>query len=221
MFGIGMFEWLLIAGIALVVIGPEKFPDFAKVVIKTVRDLRGYVEDMKTEVSKELTPLKKEMDTLSRVDPEKYIDSLTGASDDKEEKKSSKTSSSSSMHEEDRKVMEGAADDSFGEDPYGWHSGDDDDYGVDHATNPEETVGYGQEYPDDCEAESFSESNESVVSEAVGEVDGGEVDGGETEEDTTPSPERSGEPDLLIPEDDRIELTDAVDGGEPDVWTGR
>ncbi|MEQ1841737.1 MAG: twin-arginine translocase TatA/TatE family subunit, partial [Verrucomicrobiales bacterium] len=68
---------IVIAGIALVVIGPEKFPDFAKLVIRTIRDLRGYVDEMKSEVAKELKPLKKEMDALSKIDPEKYIDSLT------------------------------------------------------------------------------------------------------------------------------------------------
>ena len=78
MFGsIGIGEMLLIAGVALVVIGPEKFPDFAKIVLRTVRDIRGYMDELKTEATKELRPVQREMQELSRVDPEKYIDSLT------------------------------------------------------------------------------------------------------------------------------------------------
>lgn len=78
MMGIGIWEMMLIAGIALVVIGPEKFPDFAKIVIRTVRDLRGYVDDVKHEVQKELRPLEKEVRDLTRYKPEDYIDSLVG-----------------------------------------------------------------------------------------------------------------------------------------------
>jgi len=81
MMGIGMWEVLFIGGIALVFIGPEKFPDFAKIVIRTVRDLRGYVDDVKAEVVSEINPLKKEMHKLSRIDPEKYIDALVGGDD--------------------------------------------------------------------------------------------------------------------------------------------
>ncbi|OQC08312.1 MAG: Sec-independent protein translocase protein TatB [Candidatus Hydrogenedentes bacterium ADurb.Bin101] len=71
-----MGEMILIAAIALIVIGPEKFPDFAKIALRTMRDLRGYVDDIQNEVSKELKPLKKEIDTLSR-DSQKYIDTLS------------------------------------------------------------------------------------------------------------------------------------------------
>ena len=78
MLGIGFGEMVLIAGIALVVIGPEKFPDFAKIVLRTVRDLRGYVDDVKQEVTKELRPVQKEIRELTRYDPETYIDAMTG-----------------------------------------------------------------------------------------------------------------------------------------------
>lgn len=83
MFGnIGFGEMIFIAGIALVVMGPEKFPGFAKMVIRTVRDLRGYFEDIKTEAIKELNPIKDEIDKLAKVDPEKYIDALTREEDE-------------------------------------------------------------------------------------------------------------------------------------------
>ncbi len=78
MFGnIGFTEMIIVAGIALVVIGPEKFPDFAKMAIKTFRDLRGYFDDLKTEAIREINPVRDELDKLARVDPEKYIDALT------------------------------------------------------------------------------------------------------------------------------------------------
>lgn len=80
MLGIGFTEMLVIAAIALVVIGPEKFPDFAKIVVRTIRDLRGYVDDMKQDLSNELKPLKREMDSvnkLTRYDSESYLRSLT------------------------------------------------------------------------------------------------------------------------------------------------
>lgn len=76
MFGIGFPEMIIIAGIALVVIGPEKFPDFAKIVMRTIRDVRGYVDEARQEINKELKPLKKEMDKLSRIDTEEYLEKL-------------------------------------------------------------------------------------------------------------------------------------------------
>ncbi len=77
MMGIGIGEMILIAGIALVVFGPEKFPDFAKIVIRTVRDLRGYVDEIQTEISKEIKPIKRELDQMNKYSPDKYIDSIT------------------------------------------------------------------------------------------------------------------------------------------------
>lgn len=54
---IGMGEIILLMAIALIVIGPDKFPQFAKIVIRTFRDLRNYVDDVKHELSKELRPV--------------------------------------------------------------------------------------------------------------------------------------------------------------------
>lgn len=76
MLGLSMMELMIIAVIALIVIGPEKFPDFAKIVMRTVRDLRGYVDEVQRDLSKELKPVKKEMNTLSRYSAEDYIDAL-------------------------------------------------------------------------------------------------------------------------------------------------
>lgn len=76
MLGIGIGEMIIIAGIALMVIGPEKFPDFAKIAVRTIRDLRGYMEDIQSEVNKELAPVKKELEKLNKIKPEEYIGSL-------------------------------------------------------------------------------------------------------------------------------------------------
>lgn len=74
--GMGMFEMVIIAGVALVVVGPEKFPPFAKAVFKTIRDLRSQIEETQREISKEIKPIQKEMRELSKHKPEDYIDSL-------------------------------------------------------------------------------------------------------------------------------------------------
>ena len=71
MFGsLGPSELILIAGIALVVIGPERFPEFAKIVMRTIRDVRGYVSDIKHDVREEIKPIQKEVNQLREYDPE-------------------------------------------------------------------------------------------------------------------------------------------------------
>lgn len=82
MLGIGMGEMIIIGGIALVVIGPEKFPEFAKIILRTFRDVRSYVDEAKSEITREIAPMKKEFDELSRYDPEEYLDNLIGKEDD-------------------------------------------------------------------------------------------------------------------------------------------
>lgn len=164
MLGIGFSEMVLIAGIALVVIGPEKFPDFAKLVIRTIRDLRGYVDEVKREVSKEFKPIKEEMNSLSRIDPEKYIDSLT---------KEAPTPKpvSTGVHEEDRKVLDEAV--RYDEDPYGWEGNSPGGYDTEAGSGaPEATVGYGES----VEAAETDGSDPSVTSA------GAETDAPEDEE---------------------------------------
>ena len=102
--GIGIGEMILIAGIALVVIGPERFPGFAKVVMRTIRDVRGYVNEAKHEIEKELNPIKKEVNTLTRYNPEQYIDKLAGAvtkADADEEKQKPAPPPPGPVHESD------------------------------------------------------------------------------------------------------------------------
>lgn len=98
---IGMGEIFLLMLIALVVIGPEKFPQFAKIIIRTFRDLRTYVDDVKHEISKELRPVNQEMQRLSRMDPENFIDALAGSAD--EEEPAPPASQSAPPYTEDKK----------------------------------------------------------------------------------------------------------------------
>lgn len=77
MFGsIGIMELVIIAGVALMILGPEKFPEFAKMGARFVRDIRRYANEVQTEITKEIKPVTKELEGLGKVDPEKYIDSL-------------------------------------------------------------------------------------------------------------------------------------------------
>ncbi len=77
MIGIGFTEMIIIAGIALVVLGPEKFPEFAKIAIRAVRDLRGYFDEIKTEIAKEVKPLEKELNEITKKSNELYREILT------------------------------------------------------------------------------------------------------------------------------------------------
>lgn len=87
MFGsIGVVEIIVLAGIALIVMGPEKFPDFAKIVARTIRDVRGYMNEAQQSLAEELKPMRKELDKLSRLDADKVIDKWAGTDADGEKK---------------------------------------------------------------------------------------------------------------------------------------
>lgn len=80
MFGnLGVGELIIIAGIALVILGPEKFPEFAKIAMRAFRDLRGYVDDIKQEMAQELKPVQQEIRKLSQYNPEDYVENLVKA----------------------------------------------------------------------------------------------------------------------------------------------
>ena len=73
MFGLGLSELIIIAAIGLVFLGPEKFPEFAKIALRAFRDLRGYVDDIKREMAEELNPVKNELTKLAQIDTEDYV----------------------------------------------------------------------------------------------------------------------------------------------------
>ena len=96
---IGMTELLMFAGIALVVIGPEKFPEFAKIAAKMVREFRGFMNEAKTDIAKEFNPLKKEMNQLQRLNPEDYIEKWASAGDDEKSTANNGNGSSAKVSE--------------------------------------------------------------------------------------------------------------------------
>ena len=86
-FGVGYSEMLLVAIIALIVFGPEKFPEYAKIFFRAMKDFQGYIQEVKADLAKEVIPIKNEIDKLNRQDPEKLLDALmkTGGSEEKKE----------------------------------------------------------------------------------------------------------------------------------------
>jgi Tat protein translocase TatB subunit len=61
MFGIGLPELLIIAALALILIGPKKLPDLAKSLGKTLGELRKATDDVKETILEEIKPVKDEM----------------------------------------------------------------------------------------------------------------------------------------------------------------
>jgi Tat protein translocase TatB subunit len=53
MFGLGMGEWLVIAVVALLFLGPDKLPEAAKKFSKTLRELRGHSRDLKKAIKED------------------------------------------------------------------------------------------------------------------------------------------------------------------------
>ena len=54
MFGIGLPELILIMGIALIVVGPEKLPEMAKSIAKVVLDLKKTASSLKESLHEEM-----------------------------------------------------------------------------------------------------------------------------------------------------------------------
>lgn len=82
MFNIGMPELLVIAGLALIILGPEKFPSHAKIALRMFRDFKEHWEDAKREITNELNPVKKEIREFQKFKPEELLDKLTGETDE-------------------------------------------------------------------------------------------------------------------------------------------
>lgn len=61
MFGIGMSELLIILGLALILIGPKKLPELARLLGKTLGDLRKATDDLKETIAEEIEPIKEEI----------------------------------------------------------------------------------------------------------------------------------------------------------------
>jgi sec-independent protein translocase protein TatB len=83
MFDIGWQELLLIAVVAIIVIGPKDLPHAVRAVSQFVRQLRGLSREFRNGVSElvreaELDELKRQ---VQKVDPFEHLDDLTSSSD--------------------------------------------------------------------------------------------------------------------------------------------
>ena len=65
-FGMGMGEIILILVIALIILGPEKVPEIARTLGRTVRALKKASFDLTTQISKELEGQEKDHPPPSR-----------------------------------------------------------------------------------------------------------------------------------------------------------
>lgn len=71
MFGINGAEFLIIALIAVVVVGPERLPRYAEQLGIWVRNLRGYADQAKARVAEEIAEDGEDLDWKA-LDPRKY-----------------------------------------------------------------------------------------------------------------------------------------------------
>lgn len=110
---VGMGEFLVLMVLILVVMGPEKFPEVAKIALRFFRDFRGYVDDLRREISQEMRPVKRELADLSRLDPESYIDAIAKAadavSDDENEDEEEEDLNEAEVQAEEDKTSDGAS----------------------------------------------------------------------------------------------------------------
>jgi Tat protein translocase TatB subunit len=92
MFGIGMPELLVIAGLALLLIGPKKLPDLARSIGKTLGELRKAADDLKGTISEEINTIKDDIPNQAELQ-ETLKKQFLGAEDKKEADKKEGTGS--------------------------------------------------------------------------------------------------------------------------------
>ena len=63
MFDIGFWELVIMALVALVIVGPERLPELARNAARTIRKIKAFIQGVKREVEKEL-----ELDKLNDLD---------------------------------------------------------------------------------------------------------------------------------------------------------
>jgi len=82
MFSMGPAEIVIILVVALVIVGPEKLPELARMVGRAMRDLRKYASDVREEFEKDLpmSEIKRDLDVFSKDRPS-YDYSYGGASE--------------------------------------------------------------------------------------------------------------------------------------------
>jgi sec-independent protein translocase protein TatB len=62
MFGMSMTEIVIIAILALVLLGPDRLPEAAKTIAKTVKDLRKVSEGLKGQIESEFSKVERSID---------------------------------------------------------------------------------------------------------------------------------------------------------------
>lgn len=80
MFGIGFPEMILILALALIVVGPDKLPDMARSIAKTIMDLKKTAEGLKENLNIEENPLseiKPELEDAAKNFKETILDAET------------------------------------------------------------------------------------------------------------------------------------------------
>jgi sec-independent protein translocase protein TatB len=65
-FGVGPMEMALVAVIAVVVLGPQRFPEFAVQIARAIKYLRGYANDATSELRAEFQELTREYEDMRK-----------------------------------------------------------------------------------------------------------------------------------------------------------
>ncbi len=87
MFGIGLPELLIIAALALILIGPKKLPEIAKSLGKTLGELRKATDDVKESILEEIEPIKDEMPNRRELEEALKKKFMGGEEEEKKTKK--------------------------------------------------------------------------------------------------------------------------------------
>lgn len=74
MFSMGPGELLLIAVVVLVLVGPEKLPEFARTIARTIRDLKKYGQEVRKEFEQDLLTddIKRDWEDITSDRPTRY-----------------------------------------------------------------------------------------------------------------------------------------------------
>ena len=74
MFSMGPGELILIMVVVLLVVGPEKLPEFARTIARGIRDLKKYAQDVRNEFEKDLSTedIKRDLDAITKGEPADY-----------------------------------------------------------------------------------------------------------------------------------------------------
>ena len=85
MFSIGPFELMIIMIVALVIVGPEKLPELARMIARAMRDLRKYATEVRSEFERDVLTedVRRDLDAFTRDRPARYpYDALPDADEE-------------------------------------------------------------------------------------------------------------------------------------------